>query len=165
MNVTPGQNPTSTGLRVEVDARQIGLSPTLQLNDAGVGCDDISGDNTFIGCATAIPSTPYGVYVLPVTISDDQGRTTSSSITVTLPAGPSGTITGTLIDGSGGVLPGVTVAIRDTATGAVHSVVTDPSGVFIFLGLPPDVYAKTSPVPRTGIVLHPGETLNLGPIR
>ena len=168
MNVTPGQNPTSTGLSVVVDASAIGLSSSLPLSDAGsmggdvYGCDDIAGDNTFIGCATASQSTPYGVYVLPVTITDAQGRSTSSSITVTLPAVATGVITGTLVDGGGAVLPGVTVTLRDTATSVVHTTNTNGSGVFSFINLQSDIYEITSPVTRTGIVLHPGETLNLG---
>ena len=68
MNVTSGLYPASTGLTVVADATAIGLSASLQLFDQGLmggdGCDDIAGDNTFIACATASLSTPYGVYVL-----------------------------------------------------------------------------------------------------
>ena len=164
MNVTPGLHPDSTGLTVVADATAIGLSSSLQLNDAGMGCDDIPGYNTFIGCATASQSTPYGVYDLPITISDAQGRSTSSSITVTLSGVATGRITGTIIDGTGGILPGVTVTIRDTATLVVRSVVTDELGQFLFVGLPSDIYEMTGPVTRTGIVLHPGGILDLGSI-
>ena len=42
-----------------------------------------------------------------------------------------GTITGTLSDANGGVLPGVSVTVRDTATGLSRTVVTGAAGRFV----------------------------------
>ncbi len=41
-----------------------------------------------------------------------------------------GSIEGTVVDSSGGVLPGVTVTVTNTDTGAVRSLVTNESGIF-----------------------------------
>ena len=41
-----------------------------------------------------------------------------------------GSIEGTVTDSSGGVLPGVTVTVTNTETGAARSVVTNEAGLF-----------------------------------
>ena len=41
-----------------------------------------------------------------------------------------GSIQGTIVDSSGGVLPGVTVTVTNTATGSSRTVVTDATGTF-----------------------------------
>ncbi len=50
------------------------------------------------------------------------------------------TVTGTVLDPSGLVVPGVTVTARSGATGLVRTGVTGPEGRFVIAQLPPGVY-------------------------
>ena len=47
---------------------------------------------------------------------------------------------GRVTDGSGGVLPGVTVTATQTDTGATRTVVTDDSGAYVLPNLPTGPY-------------------------
>jgi len=49
----------------------------------------------------------------------------------------SGSIQGVVKDAQAGVLPGVTVEVKNQATGAVQTTVTDSNGVYRFPVLPP----------------------------
>ena len=51
-----------------------------------------------------------------------------------------GTITGTVADSSGAILPGVSVKATETGTGLVRSTLADDSGQFRFLLLPVGIY-------------------------
>jgi len=51
-----------------------------------------------------------------------------------------GEITGTIVDNSGGVMPGVSVTVTTTATGALRSTVTNASGIYSVPALPPGTY-------------------------
>ena len=53
--------------------------------------------------------------------------------------GLTGQISGNLTDATGGVLPGVTVIIRNVGTGLTRETVTGPDGRFVF----PDLLAGT----------------------
>jgi hypothetical protein len=55
--------------------------------------------------------------------------------------GATGTITGTVVDGSGAVLPGATVNVTEAATGTVRTGVTDGAGLFRFAALNPGRYS------------------------
>jgi len=55
-----------------------------------------------------------------------------------------GSIEGTVKDASGGVLPGVTVEAKNTATNLVQTTVTDANGVYRFPSLAPGKYGVTS---------------------
>ena len=74
-----------------------------------------------------------------------RARTFAALIAVLLFAWPvaaqeqRGTIEGTVKDGSGAVLPGVTVEAK-TVTGVVHSATTDTNGGFRFPSVPPGLY-------------------------
>ena len=67
-----------------------------------------------------------------------------------LPAGPAaaqdprGSITGTVADSTGGVLPGVTVTVKNVETGVEQTVVTDGEGRFQVLYLNPGTYTVTA---------------------
>jgi hypothetical protein len=50
------------------------------------------------------------------------------------------TVQGTISDSSGGVLPGVTVTVRNTATGVERTVTSDPAGQYLAAALPPGHY-------------------------
>jgi hypothetical protein len=54
-----------------------------------------------------------------------------------------GVIQGTVVDSSGGSLPGATVEVRNVATNLVRSMVTEADGRFVFLQLPPGTYRVT----------------------
>src|SRR5947207_7614044 len=65
----------------------------------------------------------------------------------------SATISGTIKDETGGVLPGVDVAIRNLDTGLTRSAVTDANGDFTVPGLPPGNYETRASLQgfRTGV--------------
>jgi Carboxypeptidase regulatory-like domain/TonB-dependent Receptor Plug Domain len=55
--------------------------------------------------------------------------------------GATGTITGTVVDGTGAALPGATVNVTEAATGSVRTGVTDGAGLFRFAALNPGRYS------------------------
>lgn len=59
----------------------------------------------------------------------------------------SGSITGTISDQSGAVLPAVAVTATNTATGVARSTLTNELGVYSFLSLPPGTYRITATKP------------------
>src|SRR5436189_6238743 len=65
----------------------------------------------------------------------------------------SATISGTIKDETGGVLPGVDVVIRNVETGLTRSVVTDSNGYFAVPGLAPGEYETRAMLQgfRTGV--------------
>src|SRR5689334_13814000 len=54
-----------------------------------------------------------------------------------------GTITGTVTDAQGAVIPAAKVTIVDTATGVKYEAVTSATGVFVRPTLPPSTYSVT----------------------
>ena len=90
--VTPGANPTSTGLAVSADLGAIGGSATQTFYDDGTNGDVTAGDNTFSFFATVDAGTTPGVKSLPASITDAESRSGSANIglTVTAPTPPSG---------------------------------------------------------------------------
>lgn len=73
------------------------------------------------------------------------------------------TLTGTIEDTSGGVIPGVAVHLRDNATGSVRTTTTDASGAYSIAQLPAGTYTLTASkggfqqFSSTDVVLHVGE--------
>jgi hypothetical protein len=80
VTVTPGASPTSTGISALVDLSAIGGSASQALAD--------NGDNTFSFAATVASTTPGGDKILPVTITDAEGRSGAASVTLTVVAHP-----------------------------------------------------------------------------
>src|SRR5437016_782866 len=78
-----------------------------------------------------------------------------------------GTITGTVVDSSGRVIPNAGVSITNTATGINRSVTTNEDGLYIAPNLLPASYELTFTAPgfrtdvRTGIELTVGATVTL----
>jgi hypothetical protein len=72
-----------------------------------------------------------------------------------------GAIQGVVKDTQGGVLPGVTVEVKNLATGAVQTVVTDPQGRYRVPSMPPGRYEVTADLSGFGPAKMP-VTLNLG---
>jgi hypothetical protein len=91
------------------------------------------------------------------------------SLTLTAPAlaqsqAINGTIEGTVSDSSGGVLPGVTVTITNTDTGAERAVITNDKGLYRAPLLPLGTYRVVAElqgfkkVEQTGVTLSAGQT-------
>jgi Carboxypeptidase regulatory-like domain len=73
-----------------------------------------------------------------------------------------GSIEGTIVDQSGAVMPGVTVTVRQTATGTTRSVMTDDNGLFRVPLLPVGVYEITADLSGFSSRKQPDVTLNIG---
>jgi hypothetical protein len=77
------------------------------------------------------------------------------------------TITGAVADRSGGALPGVTLDLRNVATGLVRAATTGPEGRFVFAGIPAGDYelrAELSgfrPLVRRDLHVTVGQTLTI----
>ncbi|HEV8368944.1 MAG TPA: DNA/RNA non-specific endonuclease [Pyrinomonadaceae bacterium] len=75
VNVTPGSNPTSTGITVVADLSSIGGSVNQSFTGNG---------NSFTFLATVAIGTTPGQKSLPVTITDAQSRTANTAINLTV---------------------------------------------------------------------------------
>ena len=78
--VTPGENPTSTGLAVECNLTDIGGSATQTLYDDSTYGDVSSGDNIFSYMATVDGGTTIGEKNLSCAITDNYPRFGNTSI-------------------------------------------------------------------------------------
>ena len=95
VNVTPGTNPTSSNLNVIADLSLIGGSPLQSFT--GIG-------NSFTFQATVSLATTAGQKSLPVSISDGEGRSANTTITLTIqqPPPPANHIVISQVYGGGG---------------------------------------------------------------
>ena len=89
VSVTPGASPPSTGLTVTADLSSIGGSASQQFFDDGInGGDLVAGNNVFTNTAIVASLTTPGPKSLPFTVSDNEGRSTSGSISLTVQQPP-----------------------------------------------------------------------------
>jgi uncharacterized protein len=86
--VSPGANPTSTGITVTGDLSSIGGSSTEPFFDDGTNGDVTAGNNTFSFSTIVTVATTPGTKTLAISISDAQGRSGSATITLTVTAAP-----------------------------------------------------------------------------
>jgi DNA/RNA endonuclease G (NUC1) len=86
VTVTPGTNPTSSGITVTGDLSSIGGSASQQFFDDGSHGDVTPNNNVFTFDATVAPATTLGAKTLPIQIADAQSRTASTSISLTVAA-------------------------------------------------------------------------------
>jgi carboxypeptidase family protein len=80
-----------------------------------------------------------------------------------------GTLTGTVRDGQGGVIPGATVILTSDTQGTKSTpIVTDANGDFVFVNLRADTYTIEVSMPsfstlkRSGLQVSPGERVSTG---
>src|SRR5262249_24936071 len=66
-----------------------------------------------------------------------------------------GSITGSVVDSSGAVLPGVTVTVTNTATGVAHDAVTDERGLYKVLYINAGTYTVSDELPGIKKVTYP----------
>lgn len=103
VSVTPGANPVSTGISVTGDLSLIGGSASQQFFDDGTHGDTAANNNVFSFQASVASGTSAGLKSLPVTISDAQARSSSTSIALTIqPPPPPTTVKLSQVYGGGG---------------------------------------------------------------
>lgn len=98
VHVTPGQNPTSTGISVTGDLTAIGGSASQTFFDDGTTGGDVSAsDGTYSFTATVGGTTTLGSKSIPFTVSDTQARSSNGSISLNIqsanaPPAPTGLV-------------------------------------------------------------------------
>jgi carboxypeptidase family protein len=75
-----------------------------------------------------------------------------------------GAITGTVIDASGGVLPGATITVTNEETGVSQDVVSDEKGLYKVLYLNPGRYAVSAELQGFKKVARPGNPVRVGDV-
>jgi len=73
-----------------------------------------------------------------------------------------GTIQGKVTDLSGGLLPGVSVSIRNTETGITRAVLTSEVGAYSAANLQPGTYQVTAEMPAFSVGIKKGVGVNVG---
>ena len=123
VTVTPGGNPTSTGLGVTGDLTSIGGSATQAFADDGSGFDATAGDNMFTYRATVAAATSPGPKSLPVTVADAQARSGAATIALLVESPPVPVIAINEIQGAAHISPRVNeiVATRGIVTSKIGS--------------------------------------------
>jgi hypothetical protein len=72
------------------------------------------------------------------------------------------TLSGTISDASGAIIPGAMVSIRDTATGIVRTVSSDEAGLYTAPNLRPSIHDVTVSIPGFSTRVQSGITLTVG---
>jgi Carboxypeptidase regulatory-like domain/TonB dependent receptor/TonB-dependent Receptor Plug Domain len=72
------------------------------------------------------------------------------------------TVSGTVVDPTGGVVPGVKIVIKNTSTGSVANAVTNGVGVFDAPNLPPGIYDLTASASGFATLVRNRITLTVG---
>ena len=88
VRVTPGANPTSTGVAVSADLSAIGGAPSQAFFDDGSHGDLRPNDSVFSLTATVSASTAPGNKTLPASIADQQNRVATTTILLAVLAPP-----------------------------------------------------------------------------
>ena len=74
------------------------------------------------------------------------------AIAVASAQGAFSTFSGTVFDPTNGFLPGVTMTLTNTASGAKHEIKSDRTGHFEFVGLPPGAYSLQAILPGFSVL-------------
>jgi predicted extracellular nuclease len=161
VSVIAGTNPASTGITVQADLTAIGGSATQALRDDGTQGDLVADDLVF-SWQGAVDAAGPGVVSLPVAIADDQARTGSASIGLSVVA--EATIAQIQGTGVGSPLPvgtevvteGIVTALRangyfiQSAVGEDDGDDATAEGVFVFTNLAPPAEAVVGNRVRVG---------------
>lgn len=101
--VTPGTNPTSTGLTVTADISSIGGAVSQPFYDNGQNGDVTPNDNVFSFQPLVEPMTSPGAKMIPVVVADAQSRSSNLTInlTVQIPAPPGNVVISQVYGGGG----------------------------------------------------------------
>ncbi|HTH52065.1 MAG TPA: DNA/RNA non-specific endonuclease [Pyrinomonadaceae bacterium] len=93
VNVTPGANPTSTGLAVTADLSGIGQAANQPFFDDGTNGDVTAGDNVFSLSTFVAAGTSGGIKTINFAVTDNQDRGSNGSFQLTVQgtSNPSGT--------------------------------------------------------------------------
>jgi hypothetical protein len=84
VRVTPGTNPTSSGITVNTDLSALGLSNATALLDNGTNGDAAAGDGIYSARATLPSVLSAGARSLSARVADAQGRSTQSIYSFTV---------------------------------------------------------------------------------
>lgn len=144
VQVTPATDPASTGITVQADLSAIGGSSSQLFYDDGTHGDVTPNDNTFSYSAT---STFTGAFSLPVSVSDAQLRTASTSISLAVQPAPAFVTIRALQSTKPSSYAGQTV----TTSGIVVGVKS--SGFYL-----ESKDADTTPTTPEGILVYTGST-------
>jgi hypothetical protein len=87
VSVIPGTNPTSSGVTVTANLAAIGGSTAQVFYDDGTNGDQTSGDGIYTFVLPIASNIALGTKMLPVTITDTQGRTATATIQITVVQG------------------------------------------------------------------------------
>ena len=88
VTVTPGGNPTSTGINVVADFSAIGGAAGTALFNDGTNGDVTAGDNIWSRAVTVPSGTTAGAKAIPFTISDAQTRAGTGTVNLTVNNAP-----------------------------------------------------------------------------
>jgi hypothetical protein len=75
-----------------------------------------------------------------------------------------GTITGTVTDSTGAVVPEASVSIKDLATGNTRSATTNSAGRYVFINVNPGKYDVTISKPGFAKIAIPGDVVEVGTV-
>src|SRR5262245_31076378 len=75
-----------------------------------------------------------------------------------------GSIAGTVIDASGGVLPGVTIVVKNVDTGVAQETITDDKGLYAVLYLNPGTYSVSAELQGFKRVTRAGNDVRVGEV-
>ncbi len=84
VDVTPGTSPSSTGISVIGNLVEIGGSISQPFYDDGTNGDETSADSRYSFLATVDPTTMLGTRSVGITISDEQARSSNTTILLTV---------------------------------------------------------------------------------
>jgi hypothetical protein len=117
-SVSPGANPTSTGISVHGDLTAVGGGSSVVFHDDGLTGDAAAGDGIYSFRYVIPAGTADGPYSVPVAVTDAQARNASAAIAASIFSAPAATDLGQIGAGAGGTEVVTTVDV-DIQAGAI----------------------------------------------
>ena len=84
VTVTPGSNPTSTGITVTGDVSQLGILASAVFHDDGLNGDAMANDGIYTFLAPLAANLAGGAKVVNATVTDAQARSTTAGIALSV---------------------------------------------------------------------------------